>query len=328
MFAMRRRDIFGFAASVAAWPLVARASDPSRVPKIGVLWHAANSGEEAPYFTSLIEGFRSLGYGEGRITLEHRFPAEKPELFTSMAAELAAMNPDAIIAVGSAAPYAVKATTSIPVVFMYVPDPLGSKLVQSIQRPGGNATGLSNFSVELSAKRLEYLKEVVPNLSRVALLVNPSAKISDLYIEQAKAAGPKLGITAQAFQARSLDDLEGAFDAMTKADMQAVVVNAESLFYVGKTSIANLAATRRLPTCVWVRECADAGALLSYGTDQRAIARRTAAYVARILKGEKPAEIPVEQPTRFELTINLKTAKALGLTVPFSLLTRADHVIE
>ena len=296
--------------------------------KIGVLWHAANSGEEAPYFTSLIEGFRSLGYGEGRITLEHRFPAEKPELFTSMAAELAAMNPDAIIAVGSAAPYAVKATTSIPVVFMYVPDPLGSKLVQSIQRPGGNATGLSNFSVELSAKRLEYLKEVVPNLSRVALLVNPSAKISDLYIEQAKAAGPKLGITAQAFQARSLDDLEGAFDAMTKADMQAVVVNAESLFYVGKTSIANLAATRRLPTCVWVRECAEAGALLSYGTDQRAIARRTAAYVARILKGEKPAEIPVEQPTRFELTINLKTAKALGLTVPFSLLTRADHVIE
>jgi len=139
------------------------------------------------------------------------------------------MKPDAIIAVGSAAPYAVKATTSIPVVFMYVPDPLGSKLVQSIQRPGGNATGLSNFSVELSAKRLEYLKEVVPDLSRVALLVNPSARISDLYIEQAKAAGPKLGITTQAFQARSLDDLEGAFDAMTKADMQAAVVNAEKV---------------------------------------------------------------------------------------------------
>ena len=325
---MRRRDIFGFAAAVAAWPLVARASEPARIPKIGVLWHAANSGEEAPYFTSLIEGFRSLGYGDGRITFEHRFPAEKPELFTSMAAELAATSPDAIIAVGSAAPYAVKATTSIPVVFMYVPDPLGSKLVQSIQRPGGNATGLSNFSVELSAKRLEYLKEVVPNLSRVALLVNPSARISDLYIEQAKAAGPKLGITTQAFQARSLDDLEGAFDAMTKADMQAAVVNAESLFYVGKSSIASLAVARHLPTCVWVRECAEAGALLSYGTDQRAIARRTAAYVDRILKGEKPAEIPVEQPTHFELTINLKTAKALGLTVPFSLLTRADHVIE
>jgi len=127
-------------------------------------------------------------------------PTEKPELFTSMAAELAAMNPDAIIAVGSAAPYAVKATTSIPVVFMYVPDPLGSKLVQSIQRPGGNATGLSNFSVELSAKRLEYLKEVVPNLSRVALLVNPSAKISDLYIEQAKRPGRSSGSSQRHFK--------------------------------------------------------------------------------------------------------------------------------
>jgi putative ABC transport system substrate-binding protein len=293
-----------------------------------VLWHAANSGEEAPYFTSLIEGFRSLGYGEGRIALEHRFPAEKPELFASMAADLVKLNPDAIIAVGSAAPYAVNATKNIPVVFMYVPDPLGSKLVQSIQRPGGNATGLSNFSVELSAKRLEYLKEIVPDLSRVGLLVNPSAKISDSYVEQAKAAGPKLGIITQAFQVRSLSDLEDSFEAMTKSDMHAVVVNAESLFYVAKDKIAKLAIAHHLPTCAWVRECAEAGALLSYGTDQRAIARRTAAYVDRILKGEKAADIPVEQPTRFELAINLKTAKALGLTVPFSVLTRADQVIE
>src|SRR5262249_22185612 len=203
----------------------------------------------------------------GRVRLGDGFPAEKPELFTSMAAELAAMNPDAIIAVGSAAPYAVKATTSVPVVFMYVPDPLGSNLVESIQRPGGNATGLSNFSLELSAKRLEYLKEIVPNLSRVALLVNPSAKISDLYIAQANAAGPKLGLTTQAFEVRSLKELEGSFDAMVKADMQAVVINAESLFYVGKEMIAKLAVARRLATCMWVRECVAAGALVSYGTD-------------------------------------------------------------
>jgi len=325
---MRRRDVLSIAGAVAAWPVIARAKDPLRVPKIGILWHAANPSEEAPYFTSLVEGFRSLGYGDGRIVLEHRFPAEKPELFASMAADLVALKPDAIIAVGSAAPYAVNATKSIPVVFMYVPDPLGSKLVQSIQHPGGNATGLSNFSVELSAKRLEYLKEVVPGLSRVALLVNPNAKISDLYVDQAKAAGPKLGITTQAFQARSLGDLGDAFDAMSKADMQAAVVNAESLFYVGKDKIASLAIACHLPTCVWVRECAEAGALLSYGTDQRAIARRTAAYVDRILKGERPADIPVEQPTRFELNVNLKTAKALGITVPFSMLTRADQVIE
>ncbi len=325
---MRRRDVLALAGAVTAWPVIAQAIDPQRVPKVAVLWHAANPVEEAPYFTSLIDGFRSLGYGDGRIALEHRFPAEKPELFASMAAELVALNPDVIIAVGSAAPYAVKATERIPVVFMYVPDPLGSKLVQSIQRPGRNATGLSNFSLELSGKRLEYLKEIVPDLSRVALLVNPNAKISDLYIEQAKAAGPKLGITTQAFQARSLNDFESVFDAMTKAGMQAVVVNAESLFYVGKDEIARLAIAHGLPSCVWVRECAEAGALLSYGADQRAIARRTAAYVDRILKGEKPADIPVEQPTRFELVINLRAAKALGLSLSPTLVARADEVIE
>src|SRR6516164_5490069 len=325
---MRRREFIAFLGAAIVWPLAARGQDRGHIPKIGVLWHAANAEEEAPFFGSLIEGFRNLGYREGHIVLEHRFPDEKPELFTSMAAELISLNPDVLVAVGAAAPYVVKSTTSIPIVFMYVPDPLGSKLVQSIQRPGGNATGLSNFSLELSAKRLEYLKEIVPSLSRVAVLVNPSAKISDLYIEQSSAAGPKLGLTTQAFQVRSLRELEGAFDAMVKADMQAVVVNAESLFYVGKEAIAKLALARRLPTCMWAREGVEAGALVSYGTDQRAIARRTAGYVDRILKDEKPADIPVEQPTRFELVINLKTAKALGLTIPPTFLTRADEVIE
>jgi len=314
---MRRREFIAFLGAAIVWPLAARGQDRGHIPKIGVLWHAANAEEEAPFFGSLIEGFRNLGYREGHIVLEHRFPDE-----------LVSLNPDVLVAVGAAAPYVVKSTTSIPIVFMYVPDPLGSKLVQSIQRPGGNATGLSNFSLELSAKRLEYLKEIVPSLSRVAVLVNPSAKISDLYIEQSSAAGPKLGLTTQAFQVRSLRELEGAFDAMVKADMQAVVVNAESLFYVGREAIAKLALARRLPTCMWAREGVEAGALVSYGTDQRAIARRTAGYVDRILKGEKPADIPVEQPTRFELVINLKTAKALGLTIPPTFLTRADEVIE
>jgi putative ABC transport system substrate-binding protein len=208
------------------------------------------------------------------------------------------------------------------------PDPLGSKLVESIRRPGGNATGLSNFSLELCGKRLEYLKEIVPNLSRVGLLVNPSAKISDLYIDQSDAAAPKLGLATQAFQVRSVSELESAYGAMTKAGMQAVVVNAESLFYQGKQSIAKLELAHRLPTCVWVKEVVEAGALMSYGTDQRAIARRVAGYVDRILKGERPADMPVEQPTRFELIINLKTARALGLTVPPTLLAQADQVIE
>jgi putative tryptophan/tyrosine transport system substrate-binding protein len=325
---MRRREFIAGVGTAAVWPVVARAQKQNRIPKVGVLWHAANADEEAPYFGSLIEGFRGLGYGDDRIALEHRFPNEKPELFASMAAELVSLKPDVLVAVGGAAPYAKKATATIPIVFMYVPDPIGSSLVESIRRPGGNVTGLTNFSLVLCAKRLEFLKEIVPTLSRVALLVNPTAKISELYINQSSDAAPKLGLTTQAFQVRSLGELEAAFDAMVKAGVQAVVVNAESLFYPGREMIAKLALMRRLPTCVWVREVLEAGALVSYGADQRAIARRVASYVDRILKGEKPADIPVEQPTRFELLINHKVAKGLSLEIPPSLLARADEVIE
>jgi putative ABC transport system substrate-binding protein len=325
---MRRRDFITLCGGAAAWPLAARAQSRSSIPRIAVLWHAANAEEESPYYESLLQGFRALGYGEGRIALEHRFPDEKPELFTSMAAELVAAKPDVLIAVGGAAPYAKRATATIPIVFMYVPDPVGAKLVENVRRPGWNATGLSNFSVELSEKRLEYLKKIVPTLSRVALLVNPSARISDLYVEQSKAAEPHLGLTTRAFPVRSLGELEGAFNAMVAAGMEAVVVNAESLFYQAKDMIAKLALARRLPTCVWVRELVDSGALVSYGVDQRAIARRVAVYVDRILKGEKPADMPVEQPTRFQLFINLKTARALGLEVPGPLLAFAEDVVE
>ena len=325
---MRRRDLINLIGGAAAWPVVARAQSRNRVPRIAVLWHAASADGEAPYFGSLIEGFEGLGYTKGKIEFEHRFPNEKPELFQSMAAELVASEPDVLVAVGGAAPYAKRATATLPIVFMYVPDPIGANLVESIRHPGGNATGLTNFSVELSAKRMEYLKEVVPTLSHVALLINPTAKISDLYIEQSKAAGPKLGLTSKAYPVRSIDDLESAFDAMVADGMQAVVVNAESLFYLGKDQIAKLALARRLPTCVWVKEVLEAGTLLSYGADQRAIARRVAYYVDRILKGERPADMPVEQPARFELGVNLTTAKALGLVVPPTLLARADAVIE
>ena len=169
--------------------------------------------------------------------LEHRFPNEKPERFASMAAELVSLKPDVLLAVGGAAPYAKKATATIPIVFMYVPDPIGSNLVESIRQPSGNATGLTNFSLALCGKRLELLKEIAPTLSRVALLVNPAAKISELYVNQSNDAAPKLGLTTQAFQVRSLGELEGVFDAMVKADMQAVVVNAESLFYPGREMI-------------------------------------------------------------------------------------------
>jgi putative ABC transport system substrate-binding protein len=324
----RRALIAGTMSSLAASAL-ADAQPQRRIPRIGVLWHAANIEEETPYFQSLIEGFSNLGYIDGRnIALEHRFPDEKPELFTRMAADLVSIRCDVLVGVGSAAVYVKRATSTIPMVFMYVPDPIGAGLAESVRRPGGNATGLTNFSVDLTAKRLQHLKEVVPSVTRVALLINPTANISGLYVKQSSEAAPRLGLTTQAFEAPVLGHLEQAFDAMVTARMQGVVVNAESLFFQGKRRIAELAIARRLPMCVWVKELVDDGALLSYGVDQRAISRRVAVFVDRILKGEKPAEIPVEQPTKFELIINTRTAKALGLTIAPSLLQRADQVIE
>ena len=325
---MRRRDLIALIGGAAAWPAVTSAQNRVRIPRIAVLWHADSAHGAAPYFGSLLEGFEKLGYTQHKVDIEHRFPNERPELFSAMAAELVALGPDVLIAVGGAAPYVKKATATIPIVFMYVPDPIGANLVESIRRPGGNATGLANYSVELSAKRLQYLKELIPTLSNVGLLINPTVKISALYVEQSAAAGPILGLMTRAYPTRSVEDLERTFDAMVGDGIQAVVVNAESLFYLGKELIAKLALARRLPTCVWVNEVLECGALMSYGADQRAIARRVAYYVDRILKGEKAAEIPVEQPARFQLGINLITAKGLGLTVSPQLIAQADVVIE
>jgi putative ABC transport system substrate-binding protein len=324
----RRRFIAGATSNLSILSF-ARAQAIERKPRVGVLWHAANIEEETPFFQSLIEGFRQVGYIDGQnIIIDHRFADEKPELFTRMAAELASLTPDVLVGVGAAAPYLKKTTSTIPIVFMYVPDPVAAGLAESVRRPGGNATGLTNFSVELSAKRLQYLKEITPALSRVALLINPNAKISDLYVTQSNEAAPKLGLTIRVFEVRAPDELEPAFDAMVEADIQAVAVNAESLFYKVKDNLAKFSMERRLPTCVWVKEVVEAGALLSYGTDQREIARKVAFYVDRILKGEKPAEMPVEQPARFELIVNLNTANALGLTMPRAVLMLANEVIE
>jgi putative ABC transport system substrate-binding protein len=327
---MRRRDFITLLGSTAAmWPRLARAQRQGRIPKVGVLWHAANIEEETPYYQSLVEGFRKLGYVDGKnITLEHRFPNEVPEVFGTMAAELVSLKCDVLVGAGAAAPHLKKATKTIPIVFMFGFDPIGAGLVESIARPGGNVTGLSNFSVQLSAKRLQYLKEIVPTVTRVGLLINPNVKISSLYVQEATEAGIKLGVDTQSFEVRSLSDFEPAFDAMVKVGMQGVVANGESLIFQARKVIANLALARNLPSCGYVRELLEAGGLISYGVDQRAMARRAAVYVDRILKGEKPAELPVEQPTRFELLINLKTAKALGVIVPPTLIARADEVIE
>ena len=248
---------------------MARAQQRRRVPKVGVLWHAADADGEWPYYGCLLEGFEELGYSQGKIELVHRFPDENPEKFQSMAAELVALAPDVLVGVGGAAPYVKKATSTIPMVFMYVADPIGAKLVESIRHPGGNATGLTNFGLELVGKRLEYLKEIAPQLAKVAMIVNPTNPISNFYVEQSNVAGPKLGLTCKPYNVGTLDGLEPAFDTMVEDHMEAVLFNAESLFYVGKKRIAELALARKLPCCGYVKEVADAGSLISYGADQR-----------------------------------------------------------
>jgi putative tryptophan/tyrosine transport system substrate-binding protein len=325
---MKRRDAMALIAGVAAWPIAVRAQERNRVPRVGVLWHAVDADGEWPYYGCLLDGFEELGYVPGKIELIHRFPDEKPERFQSMAAELVALAPDVLVGVGGAAPYVKKATSTIPMVFMYVADPIGAKLVESIRHPGGNATGLTNFGLELVGKRLEYLKEIIPQLTKVAMIVNPTNPISKFYVEQSNAAGLKLGLVCKPYNVGTLDGLAPAFDAMVADRMEAVFLNAESLFYVGRKRIAELALAHKLPCCAYVREVLDAGVLISYGADQRLIARRTAYYVDRILKGERPADMPVEQPTGFQLCINLITAKALGLAIPPTLVASADEVIE
>jgi putative tryptophan/tyrosine transport system substrate-binding protein len=328
---MRRRDFITLIGGVAAaWPLAARGQRSKKMPKVGVLWHAGSAEQEAPYFGSLLEGFKNLGYVEGRnIQFEHRFPNEVPERFKGMGAELVSLEIDVLVVVGNnAASYINSLTTTIPVVFTLVGDPVGLKLVANLARPGGNITGLANFTAELIPKRLELLKDIVPGLSRVALLANVNAKITGLYISLSQTAAAQLGLTIQTFEVRSPDDLEPAFDAMVNAGMQAVTSNADGLGFTHREPIAKFALARRLPLAGFSRETLVKGALISYGVESAALCRRVAVYVDKILKGATPAELPVEQPTKFEFLINLKTASALGITISPTLLTRADEVIE
>jgi putative tryptophan/tyrosine transport system substrate-binding protein len=326
----RREFISAIGGAAVMWPLAARAQQVDRIPRVGVLWHAGSAEQEQPYFGALLEGFKDLGYVEGKnIRLEHRFPNETPERFKSMAAELVSLKVDVLVTVGNpTAPYAKDSTSTIPIVFVFVSDPVGAKLVDSLARPGGNATGLSNFATDLIAKRIELLKEIVPGLSHVGLLVNPGEPSSRQYVGEGKAAAAALALAVQIFEAHSLDELEPAFDAMVKGGVQAVTFGPGGLLFQGRAVIDRLATARHLPTCVWSRETVESGALASYGPDQVAMARHVAVYVDKILKGAKPAELPVEQPTKFQLLINLKTAKALDLTIPESFLVRADEVIE
>jgi putative tryptophan/tyrosine transport system substrate-binding protein len=332
---MRRRDfitlVAGAAASAVSPPLAARAQQRNRIPRIGVLWHAGSEDEEAIYLAALRQGFRDLGQVEGKtLILENRFPNEQPERMASMAKELAALRVDVLVAVTALSALAAqRATAEVPIVFVVVPDPVAIGLVKSLAVPGGNITGTSHITAELSAKRLEMLKESIGDLSRVALLVNPNDKLmSPRYIAESQAAAAALGVTVEPVGVRALDEFERAFDEIVKARLQAVSVGANGLFFQGRAAMAQMALDRRLPLIAYSKETFDAGALMSYGADQIPMFQRTAVYVDKILKGKHPSDLPVELPTKFQFRINLKIAKALGMSIPATLLARADEVIE
>jgi putative ABC transport system substrate-binding protein len=328
---VRRRDFIALIGGAAlSCPLAARAQHAAGIPTVGVLWHAGNAGEEQPYFDALIRGFEDLGYVEGRnIRFEHRFPNETPDRFRDMAAELVGLKVDVIVTVGNiTAPYAKNATATIPIVFLFVADPVGLKLVDSLNRPGGNITGLSILATDLTGKRFELLRDIVPHLSRVALLLNPAEPSSGQYRKEAQAAAAALGLTVLTFEMRSLGEMETIFDQMAQAGVQALTLGPGGLIFQGRTVLQKLALAHGLPTCGWSRETLVSGLLISYGPDQVEMAHHAPVYVDKILRGAKPADLPVEQPTRFQLLVNLKTAKALNISIPGSFLLRADEVIE
>ncbi len=325
----RRKFITLLGGALAAAPGFARGQPGKKIPTVAHLWHAGSAKEESPYYEALLEGFSKLGYVDGRdFRLLHRFPNEVPERFRSMAAELVSMNVDVLMGGAVASAYLRDATKTIPIVFMFIPDPVGMRFVESLARPGGNATGLANFGSDIAGKRLQLFKELVPGLHRVGLLATPNNEVSQLTAKVILTAGDQLGLKLQTFEARSLDEVEPAVDAMAKAGMQGLILAQSGIGFQGRHIIPKLALARGLPMCAYSKETFEHGALLSYAADNIEMCRHSAVYADKILKGAKPSEIPVEQPTKLELLINLKTAKALGLQVPVYIQQIANEVIE
>lgn len=327
---MRRRDFIALSGATAFWPLATRAQQARKLPRIGVLWHAGSAEEESDYLPVLTKALNELGYVEGKnIELQHRFPAERPDRFRMYARELVDSRVDAIVAVTQIGAREVKqASSTIPVVLVIGADPVGDGLVESLARPGGNVTGLSIMAVDLSGKRLGLLKEAVPNLSRVALLTDPSDPVVPRVIGAYANAAKTLGLSLQPFDVAAPEAIEAVFSTIAHDGFSGVVIGPGSMMFNERARIGSSALAQKLPTAVINGEMIKFGPLLSYGQDFPDFFRRAAGYVDKILKGAKPADLPVEQPTRFKMIINLKTASLLGLNIPASLLSSADEVIE
>ena len=312
-----------------AAPLPAEAGQPAKVPRIGYLL-SRSPADAADITNAFRQGLRDLGYVEGEtITIEEQWAEGRFEQLPRLAAELVRLKVDVIVANGEAAVRAAReATSTIPIVMASHPDPVGSGVISSLARPGGNLTGLSIFATDLSQKRLELLKEAVPKLSQATVLWNPDNSGKVLEFKETQAAARVLGVRLQSVEVRKANDFNMAFSAIVRKRPDALITFAESLTLIHRTRIVEFVTKNRLPMVAELRVFTDLGGLMSYGANQPDLSRRAATYVDKILKGRKPADLPVEQPTRFELVINMKTAKALGLAFPPSILVRADHMIE
>jgi putative ABC transport system substrate-binding protein len=329
---MERRTFMAvLTGGVAVAPFAAEAQQATKIARIGYLRTNLAANPHLP--EAFRQGLRDLGYVEGRnVVIEYRDAEGKFERLPALAAELVALKVDVIVAGGTPHALAAKqATRTLPIVFIGAGDPVTSGLVTSLARPGGNVTGLSMLTPELVGKRLELLKQAVPRVSRVAVLWQPGdygERTEKDILKEAEVTARALGVRLQVVEARGPQDFDRAFSDMTRARAGALIVLGSSMFFTERRRLVDLAAKNRLPAVYSARDSVDAGGLMAYGPNLADMFRRAATYVDKILKGAKPGDLPVEQPTKFELVINLKTAKALGLSIPESLLKRADEVIR
>jgi putative ABC transport system substrate-binding protein len=330
MFGMRRRDFMTLLGGAGAWPLAASARQRERMRRIAVLSGlAADDQDNKVRLAAFQQRLQQLGWTDGHnVRIDYRFAAANAENYRKYAAELVALAPDVILAPGASLVPMLQATRTIPIVFAFITDPVGSGLVESLSRPGGNATGFLLFEYDLSAKWLELLKEIAPGVTRAAVLRDPAAMAGIGQFAVIQSVARSVGVEVSPLNLRDADETERAVTAFARSSNGGLIVTASLLAGVQRNLIVELAARHRLPAVYSSRLFVASGGLVSFGTDSTEQLRHAAGYVDRILKGEKPADLPVQAPVKYELVINLKTAKTLGLDMPTSLLARADEVIE
>ena len=325
----RRAFLCGLSLGPLVMPLLAEGQPAGKMPRIGFLT-AASLSASRPLWNVFKERLRELGYFEGQnITFEARGADGRNERLPGLATELVNLKLDVIVTSGTPAATAAKhATSTIPIITAIVADPVGAGLIIGLARPGGNVTGIVNLDDELSGKRLELLREIVPGLSRVAIVLNAGNPAHKIALREAEVVASALGLQLKRVDVSVPSELKSAFSAMIREGVGALILAADSMYFTYRAQLVDDATRSRLPAIFWRKEFVEAGGLMSYGTSYPDLFRGAANYVDKILRGAKPADLPVEQPTKFELVINMKTAKALGLTIPPSLLLRADQIIE